>query len=183
MSDSLLPHGQQPARLLCTSLISIESVMLSNHLIPCHPIFLLPSVFPSIRVFSNGLALHIRWPMWRWRFSFSPSNEYAGLISFRIDWFAFLAVQGTLKSLIQHCSLKASILWHSTFFMVQLSYLYLTTGKTIALSIHLVPWIKHVPGLLEWVIFSQTWAVCSKQRGGTDPTVTLTKSALLSTAW
>ena len=123
MSDSLGPHELQHTRFPSLFTISIESVMLSNHLIPCHPIFLLPSVFPSIRVFSNGLALHIRWPMWRWRFSFSPSNEYAGLISFRIDWFAFLAVQGTLKSLIQHCSLKASILWHSTFFMVQLSHL------------------------------------------------------------
>ena len=134
MSDSLLPHGQQAARLLCTSLISIESVMLSNHLILCHLVFLLPSIFPSIRVFSYGLALHIRWPKWRWCFSFSPSNEYSGLISFRIDWFAFLAVQGTLRSLLQHHSLKASILWHSAF-MVQLSLPYMTTRKTIALSI------------------------------------------------
>ena len=134
MSDSLLPRGQQAARLLCTSFISIESVMLSNHLILCHPVFLLPSIFPSIRVLSYGVALHIRWPKWRWCFSFSPSNEYSGLISFRIDWFAFLAVQGTLRSLLQHHSLKASILWHSTFFMVQLSHPYMTTGKTIALT-------------------------------------------------
>ena len=88
-------------------------------------------------------------------FSISPSNEYLALISFRIDWFDLLAVQGTLKSLLQHHSSEASILQCSAFFMVQLSYLYLTTGKTIALTIHLVPWIKHVPGLLEWVIFSQ----------------------------
>ena len=110
--------------------------MLSNHLILCYPLFLLPSIFPSIRVFSNELALLIRWPKcWSFSFSISPSNEYSGLISFRIDWFDLLAVQGALKSLLQHDSLKASILWCSAFFMVQLSHPYMTTGKTIALMI------------------------------------------------
>ena len=114
--------------------MSIESMVLSNHLILCHPL-LLPSIFPSNRVFSNELALSIRWPNYcSFSFSISPSNEYSGLISFRIDWFDLLAVQGTLKSLLQHHSLKASILWHSDFFMVQLSYPYTTTGKTIALT-------------------------------------------------
>ena len=100
----------------------------SNHLIFHHPLLLLPSIFPSIRVFSNELALSIRWPKY-WSFGISPSNEYSGLISFRIDWFNLLAVQGTLKSLLLHHSSKASILWHSAFFMVQLSHLYMTTGK------------------------------------------------------
>ena len=110
-------------------LVSIESVMPSNHLI-CHPLLLLPSIFPSIRVISNESALHIRWPMyWSFSFSISPSSEYSGLISFRIDWFDLLAVQGTCKSLLQHHSSKASILQHSTFFMVQLSHPYVTTGK------------------------------------------------------
>ena len=105
--------------------------MLSNHLIFCHLLLLWPSVFPSIRIFSNELALHIRWSKY-WSFSFiiSPSNEYSGLISFRIDWFDLLAVQGTLKSLLQHHSSKASILQRSAFFIVQLSHLYMTTGKT-----------------------------------------------------
>ena len=107
--------------------------MLFNHLILCHPV-LLPPLFPSIRVFSNELALHIRWPKY-WSFSFSPSNEYSGLISFRFDWFDLLAIQGTLKSLLQHHGSKASILQCSAFFMVQLSYLYMTIGKTIALTI------------------------------------------------
>ena len=110
--------------------------MLSNHLILCYPLFLLPSIFPSIRVFSNELALLIRWPKcWSFNFSISPSNEYSGLISFRIDWFDLLAVQGALKSLLQHDSSKAPILWCSAFFMVQLSHPYMTTGKTIALMI------------------------------------------------
>ena len=108
--------------------------MPSNHLILCRHILLLPSVFPSIRVFSSEVALHIRSPKY-WSFSISPSNEYSGLISFRIDWFYFLAVQGTLQSLLQHHSSKASTLWHSAFFMVQLSHPYMTTGKTIALTI------------------------------------------------
>ena len=115
-------------------LMSIKSVMPSNHLILCHPL-LLPSIFPSIRVFSNESALHIRWPKyWSFSFNISPSNEYSGLISFRIDWFDLLAVQGTVKILLQHHSLKASILWCSTFFIVQLSHPYMTTGKTIALT-------------------------------------------------
>ena len=115
--------------------MSIESMMPSNHLILCHPL-LLPSIFPSIRVFSSESALCIRWPKY-WSFSFntSPSNEYSGLISFRIDRFDLLAVQGTLSSLLQYCSSKASILQHSAFFMVQLSHPYMTTGKTIALTI------------------------------------------------
>ena len=106
-----------------------RSVMPSNHLILCHP-RLLSSVFPSIRVFSNESVLRIRWPKcWSFSFSISPSNVYTGLISFRIDWCDLLAVQGTLKNLLQHCSSKASILWHSCFFMAQLSYSYMTTGK------------------------------------------------------
>ena len=114
-------------------LMSIESVMPSNYLILCPPLLFLPSIFPSIKVFSNESALRIRWPKY-WRFSMSPSNEYSGLIFFRIDWFDCLAVQGTRKSLLQHQSSKASILWHSAFFMVQLSHPYMTTGKTIALT-------------------------------------------------
>ena len=110
--------------------------MLSNHLILCYPLFLLPSIFPSLRVLSNELALLIRWPKcWSFSFSISPSNEYSGLISFRTDWFDLLAVQGALKSLLQHDSSKAPILWCSAFFMVQLSHPYMTTGKTIALMI------------------------------------------------
>ena len=109
--------------------------MPSNHLILCHPLFLLPSVFPTIRVFSNVLALHIRWPKyWGFSFSISPSSEYSGLIFFRIDWFDLVAIQGILKSLLQHHSSKASILRHSAFFMVQLSHPYVTTGKTMALT-------------------------------------------------
>ena len=112
-------------------LMSIESVMLSNHLILCHPLPFLPSVFPSIRVFSNESVLHIRWPKyWSFSFNISPSSEYSGLISFRFDWFDLLAVQGTLKSLLQHHNSKTSILWCSAFFMVQLSYPYMTTGST-----------------------------------------------------
>ena len=115
-------------------LISTESVIPSNHLILCHPL-LLPSVFPSIRVFSNESVLHVRWPKyWSFSFSISPSNEYSGLISFRMDLFDLLTVQGTLKSLLQHHSSKASILWHSAFFLVQCSHLYMTNGKTIALT-------------------------------------------------
>ena len=117
-------------------LTSVKSVMPSNHLILCHPLLLLPSIFPSIRVFSNESVLRIRWPKyWSFSFSISPSNEYSALISFRIDWLDPLAVQGTLKSLLQHHSAKASILLSSAFFMVQLSHPYMTTGKTIALTI------------------------------------------------
>ena len=116
-------------------LTSIESVMPSNHLILCHPLLLLPSIFPSIGVFSNELALPSRWPeYWSFSFSISPSNEYSGLISSRSDWLDLLAVQGTLKSLLQHHSSKASTLWHSAFFMVQLSHPYMTPGITIALT-------------------------------------------------
>ena len=115
-------------------LLSTESVMPSKHLILCHPL-LLPSVFPSIRVFSNESVLHIRWPKyWSFSFSISPSNEYSGLISFRMDWLDLLVVQGTLKSLLQHHSSKASILQSSVFFIVQLLHPYMTTGETIALT-------------------------------------------------
>ena len=113
-------------------LMSIELVMPSSHLILCPPLLLLPSIFPSIRVFSNESVLHIRWPKY-WRFSITASNEYSGLISFRMDWFDLLAVQGTLNSLLQHHSSKTLILWHSVFFMVQLSHPYVNTGKTITL--------------------------------------------------
>ena len=116
-------------------LMSIESVMPSNYLILCRPLLFQPSIFPSIRVFSSESVLRIRWPKyWNFSFSISPSNEYSGLISFRIDWLNLLAVQGTLKSFLQHHNSKASILWRSAFFMVQLSHLYMTTGKTIALA-------------------------------------------------
>ena len=116
-------------------LMSIELVMPSNNFILCSPLLFLPSIFPSINVFSNGSVLHIRWPKyWSFSFSISPSNEYSGLISFRIDWLNLHAVQGTLKSLHQHHSSKASILQHSAFFIVQLPHPYMTTGKTIALT-------------------------------------------------
>ena len=116
-------------------LMSIESVIPSNHLILCHPLLLLPSVFPSIRVFSSESALHIRWPKyWSFRLNISPSSEHPGLISFRMYWLDLLAVQGTLKSLLQHHSSKASVLRCSAFFTVQLSHPYMTTGKTIALT-------------------------------------------------
>ena len=141
MSNSLRSHGLQHARLPCPSptrsllkLMSIESVMPSNHLILCHPL-LLPSMFPSIRVFSNESVLLLRWPKyWNFSFSISPSSEHPGLISFRMDWLDLLAVQGTLKSLLQHHSSKASVLQCSDFFRVQLSHLYMTTRKTIALT-------------------------------------------------
>ena len=142
VSDSLQPHEPQHAGLLAISNswsspkpMSTKSVMPSIHLILCHPLFLLPSFFPSIRVFSNESALHIRWPKY-WTFSFntSPSNEHSGLISFWMDWLDLLAVQGTLKSLLQHHSSKASILRRSAFFTVQFSHPYVTTGKTIALT-------------------------------------------------
>ena len=115
--------------------MSIESVMPSNHLILCHPLLLPPSIFPIIRLFSNETVLHIRWAKyWGFSFSISPSSEYSGLVSFRMDWLDLLAVHGTLKSLLQHHSSEASILWHSAFFTVQLSHPYMTTGKTIALT-------------------------------------------------
>ena len=130
-------------------LMSIESVMLSNHLILCHPLLLLPSILPSIRVFSNELALHITWPKY-WNFSFiiSPSNEYSGLISFKFDWFELLEVPGTLKSLLQYHSSKALIPWGSAFFMVQLSQPYLK--NTTMVKIYLVfCFLKHLSGLFE----------------------------------
>ena len=116
-------------------LMSIELVMPSNHLILCHPLLLLPSVFPSIRAFSYESALCIRWPKyWSFSFNINPSNEYSGLLFFRMDWLDLLAVQGILKSLLQHHSSKASILWHSAFFIVQLSHPYMTIGKNIVLT-------------------------------------------------
>ena len=136
MSDSATPRQASPSVTISRSLpklTSIKSMMPSNHLILCRPLLLLPSIFPSIRVFSNESVLHIRWPKC-WSFSISPYNEYSGLISFRMGWLNLLAGQGTLKSLLQHHSSKASILQHSTFFMVQLSYQYMTTGKTIVLT-------------------------------------------------
>ena len=116
-------------------LMSIKSVMPSNRLIVCHPLLLPPSIFPTIRVFSSESVLHIRWPKyWSFSFNISSSKEYSGLISFMTDWLDLLAVQGTLKSLLHHHNSKTSILWHSAFFMVQLSHPYMTTGKTIALT-------------------------------------------------
>ena len=142
MSDSeiLLTAAHQASLSITNSwsllkLMSINSVMSSNHFILCRPFLLLPLIFPSIRVFSNESVLHIRWPKYySLSFSISPSNEYSGLISFKIDWLDLLAVQGTLKSLLQHHSSKASILWCSAFIMVQLSHPYRTTGKAIALT-------------------------------------------------
>ena len=140
--DSLRPHESQHARPSCPSptprtlkLMTIESVMPSSHLILGHPLLLLPPIPPSIRVFSNESTLCTRWPKY-WSFSFSiiPSKEHPGLISFRMDWLDLLAVQGTLKSLLQHRISNASILWHSAFFTVQLLHVYMTTGKTIALT-------------------------------------------------
>ena len=133
-TPGLPAHHQLPTLL---KLMSIELVMPSNHLILCCPLLLLPSIFPSIRVFSNESVLHVRWPNYRsfsFSFSISPSNEYSGLISFRMDWLDLLAVQGPLKTLLQHHSSKASSLWCSAFFTVQLSHPYMTTGKTIALT-------------------------------------------------
>ena len=142
MSDSATPWtAALQASLSITNswsllkLMSIELVMPSNHLILCCPLLLLSSIFPSIRVLSSESVLRIRWSKyWSFSFSISPSNEYSGLISFRMDWLDLLAVQGTLKSLIQHHSSEASILWHSAFFIVQLAHPYVTTGKTIALT-------------------------------------------------
>ena len=133
-------------------LMAIESVMPCNQLILCCPLLLSPSIFPSIRVFSNESVLHIRWPKY-WSFScdISPSNEHSWLISFRMDWLDLLAVQGTLKSLLQHDSLKASILWRSAFFIVQLSHPYMTTGKTIALTRR--TFVRKVMSLLFKILF------------------------------
>ena len=127
-----ITNSQSLLKLMC-----IELVMPSNYLVLCHPLLLLPSIFPSMRVFTHESVLCIQWPKyWSFSFNISPSNEYLGLISFRIDWFDLLAIQGTLKSPLQHHSPKASILWGSAFFIVQLSHPYMTTGKTIALTRH-----------------------------------------------
>ena len=142
MSTSLRPHGLQHTRPPCPSpswsllkLMSTESVIPSNHLILYHPLLLLPSVFPIIRVFSSESVLLIRWPKyWSFSFTIGPSNEHSGLISFRMGWLDLLEVQGTLKSLLQHHSSKASFFWCSAFFIVQLSHPYMTTGETIALT-------------------------------------------------
>ena len=142
VSNSLQPYGLQHAQPPCPSPTpgvypnsTIKSVVPSNYLNLCHPLLLQPSVLPSIRILSNESALHIRWPKyWSFSFNISPSNEHSGLISFRMDWLELLAVQGTLKSLLQHHSSKASILWCSAFFIVQLAHPYMTTGKTTALS-------------------------------------------------
>ena len=142
MSTSLRPHGLQHTRPPCPSpswsllkLMSTESVIPSNHLILYHPLLFLPSVFPSIRVFSSESVLRIRWPKyWSFSFTIGPSNEHSGLISFRMGWLDLLEVQGTLKSLLQHHSSKASFFWCSAFFIVQLSHPYMTTGETIALT-------------------------------------------------
>ena len=142
VSDSVTPWAAACQAFLSITnsqsllkLMSIELVMPSNHFILCCPLLLLPSIFPSIRVFSNESALHIRWPKyWSFRFNISPYDEHPGLISFRMDWLDLLAIQGTLKSLLQHHSSKASIHLHSAFFIVQLSHPYKTTGKTIALT-------------------------------------------------
>ena len=142
MSDSATPWTAacqaslsitNPQSLL--KLMSIESVIPSNHLILCHPLLLLPSIFPSSRVFSSESVFRIRWPKyWSFSINISPSKVYSGLIFYRIDWLDLLAVKGTLKSLFQHHSLKASILWYSAFFVVQLSYPYMTNGKTMSLT-------------------------------------------------
>ena len=143
MNSAEWAHGLQDIRLpclslsprVCSNIMSIESVMPSNHLIFCHSLLLLPSIFPSIRVFSNEPGLRIRWPKdWSFSFNISPSNEHSGLISFRMDWLDLLAIQGTLKSLLQHHSSKASVFRCSVFFTVLLSHPYMTTGKTIALT-------------------------------------------------
>ena len=139
-------HHQLPE---LTQSMSVESVMPSNHLSLCHPLLLLPSIFPSIRVFSNESALRIKWPKyWSFSFNISPSNEHPGLISFRMDWRNLFSVQGTLKSLLQHHNSKASILQHSVFFMVQLSHLCMTTRKTIALTVK--TFVSKVMSLLDF---------------------------------
>ena len=143
MSSSLWPHGLKHARLLypwrtpgaCSNSCPLSQWWYPTISSSCHPLLLLPSIFPSIRVFSNESVLWIRWPnFWRFSFNITFSNEYSGLISFRMDWLDLLAVQGSLKSLLQHHSSKASLLWRSAFFRIQLSHTYMTTGKTIALT-------------------------------------------------
>ena len=158
MSGSLQLHELQHTRLPCPSpsqsllkLMFTKSVMPSNHLILCHPLLLLPSIFPSIKIFSNEWALCMRWPKWcSFSFSINPSNEYSGLISFRIDWFDLLAesLQGTLRSLLQHHSSKASLLWYSAFFVVQLSHPYMTTGKNHSFDYTDLGWQSNVSAFL-----------------------------------
>ena len=136
LCDPWIAACQAPLSSTVSQSLSIDSVMPSNHLILCYLLLLLPSIFPSIRISSNESALLIRWPMsWNFSFSISPSNEYSGLISFRTEWFDLLTVQGTFKSLLQHHNSKASIIWCSVFFMVQLSHAYVTNGKIIVLII------------------------------------------------
>ena len=138
MSNSLQPSGLHTFTISWSllRLMSIKSVMPSNHLVLCHLLLFLPSIFPSIRVFSNESSLRMRWPKyWSFSFNISPSNEYSGLISFRTDWFDLHAVQGPLKSLLHHHSSKSSILWCSAFFIIQFSHPYMTSGKPIALTI------------------------------------------------
>ena len=163
MSDSLQPHELQHTRPPCPSPTpgvysnSCPLVMPSNHLILCHPLLFAPSIFPSIRVFSSKSVLCTMWPKyWSFSFSISPSKEYSGLISFRMDWLDLLAVQGTLKSLLQHHSSKASVLQHSAFFTVQLSHPYMTTGKTIALTRRI-----NISHILIYILFQIVPKVCS----------------------
>ena len=149
--------------------MSIKLVMPSNHLVLCCPLLLLPLIFPSITVFSKESVLHIRWPKsWSFSFSISPSNEYSTLISFRLDWLDLLAVQGTLKSLLQPHSSKASILQHSAFFMVQLSHPYMTTGKTIAVTRR--TFVGEVMSLLLNMLSSLQRTLVKKSTNGTKPT-------------
>ena len=143
-------HHQLPE---FTQTHAIEFVMVSNHLILCHHLLLLPSIFPSIRVFSNQSALDIRWPKyWSFSFNISPSSEHPGLISFRMDWLDLLVLQGTLKSLLQYHSSKASILWRSAFYVVQLSHPYMTTGKRQSTSCEMLGWMMHK---LEWRLLGE----------------------------
>ena len=151
--------------------MSIESLMPSNHLILCCPLLLLPSIFTSIRVFSNELVLRIRWPKY-WSFSISPSSEYSGLISSRIDRFDLLVVQGTLKSVLQHQNSKASVLWRSAFFMVQLSHPYMTTGKTIALTMQ--SFLSKVMSLLFDMLSRVCHGLPSKKQVSSNVTGTVT---------
>ena len=171
MSDSLWPHGLQHTRLPCPSPTpgacsnSCASTQQCHPTI-CHSFLPLPSIFPSIRAFSNKSVLHIRWPKcWSFRVSISPSNEYSGLIFFRIDWFDLLAVQGTLKSLLQHHSSKASILQCSAFFMVQLSHAYMTTGKTKVLDQTVDVHLKYNWFIYSWSKLDYSWFIilCSFQ--------------------
>ena len=165
MSHSLWPHTiAQQAPLSSTipyslfKFMSIGLVILSNHLVLCYPLLLLPSIFPRTRVFCNESTLHIRWPKyWSFSFSISPSNEYSGLVSFRIDWFDLLALHGTLKSLLQHCNLKASIFQCSSFFVVHFSHLYMTTRKTTALTIWLWLLTVSLTLLAKWCLCFLIW--------------------------